>query len=277
MRARNIKPGFFKNEILGQADPLLSLAFQGLWCLADREGRLENRPLRIKAEVFPYRYDLDIHRYLTELSRLDFIRVYEVDGKSYIEIINFKKHQSPHHTEKDSELPENPNNSDSCVLTVGSPLSLRENPPDSLIPDSLIQDNTVRSEAEQYGECENENQEQKTMPEEPKKKNDYPQDFNSFYSAYPKTNGSKKKAYAAWKKARDKPDIKSLLAIIEAQKRTDRWMRGVIPHPETWLNQARWETAEGPTPQQSVQAPREFDLSTIYGEGFRLDYDTTQH
>src|SRR5262244_3073085 len=54
IRARNIKPGIFKNELLGAADPLLTLLFEGLWCMADREGRLEDRPLRIKAEIFPY-------------------------------------------------------------------------------------------------------------------------------------------------------------------------------------------------------------------------------
>ena len=44
MRARNLKPSIFKNELLAVADPLYTLVFEGLWCLADREGRLEDRP-----------------------------------------------------------------------------------------------------------------------------------------------------------------------------------------------------------------------------------------
>ena len=48
-RARNIKPSFFTNELLGTEDPMVSLTFAGLWCLADKEGILEDRPLRIKA------------------------------------------------------------------------------------------------------------------------------------------------------------------------------------------------------------------------------------
>ena len=48
-RARNIKPGFFANENLAECDPLARLLFAGLWCLADREGRLEDRPKRIAA------------------------------------------------------------------------------------------------------------------------------------------------------------------------------------------------------------------------------------
>ncbi len=67
MRARNIKPGFFKNEHLGTADPIVALLFEGLWLLADRDGRLEDRPLRIKAEIFPYREGLDINGSLTQV------------------------------------------------------------------------------------------------------------------------------------------------------------------------------------------------------------------
>ena len=105
-RARNIKPSLFKNEILGQADPLLTILFESLWCLADREGRMEDRPLRIKAETFPYREGLDVNGYITELVRLGFIRRYSVNGVPYIQVVNFKKHQTPHNTEKPSEIPE---------------------------------------------------------------------------------------------------------------------------------------------------------------------------
>ena len=137
MRSRNIKPGFFKNEILGQADPLLGILFAGLWCIADKEGRLEDRPLRIKAEVFPYRDGLDINRYLTDLSRLGFILRYQVDGKPLIQVLKFKDHQNPHHTEKASELVEY---TIGCLVTVDSRLDNGGNPADSLIPDSLIPD-----------------------------------------------------------------------------------------------------------------------------------------
>lgn len=140
MRARNIKPGFFKNEVLGTADPLLSILFAGLWCLADRDGKLEDRPLRIKAEILPYREDTDIHRYLTELSRLGFIQRYEVDGKGYIFIPEFTTHQRPHHTEKKSTFPDIP---DRCDLTVNEPLRHGGNPPDLLIPDLLIPDSLI--------------------------------------------------------------------------------------------------------------------------------------
>jgi hypothetical protein len=122
MRARNIKPGFFTNELLGAADPLLAVLFAGLWCLADREGRLEDRPLRIKAEVFPYR-DSAVDAQLATLEQLGFIHRYKVGQLALIQICNFAKHQSPHHTEKKSVLPP----------SVSSPLKNGEYPSDSLI------------------------------------------------------------------------------------------------------------------------------------------------
>lgn len=104
-RARNIKPGLFKNEVLGVADALYTLLFEGLWLLADREGRLEDRPLRIKAEVFPYREGLDVSEMLNWLQANGFIRRYRVGGAALIQIDAFTKHQNPHKNEPESELP----------------------------------------------------------------------------------------------------------------------------------------------------------------------------
>ena len=104
-RARNIKPGLFKNEILGVADPLYTILFEGLWVLADRDGRLEDRPLRIKAETFPYREGLDMEAMLDWLATNGFIERYESKGVKVIHILEFAKHQNPHKNEVASELP----------------------------------------------------------------------------------------------------------------------------------------------------------------------------
>jgi hypothetical protein len=61
---------------------------------------------------------------------MGFIFRYNANNAGMIEVVNFKKHQSPHHTEKKSQLP----------APVNSPLDHGGNPPDSLIPDSLIPD-----------------------------------------------------------------------------------------------------------------------------------------
>lgn len=104
-RARNIKPGLFKNELLAERLPAVRLLFVGLWTLADREGRIEDRPKRIKLELFPYD-NCDIDEMLSQLEEDGFIERYQVASKSVILICNFLKHQTPHGTEKDSELPD---------------------------------------------------------------------------------------------------------------------------------------------------------------------------
>jgi hypothetical protein len=139
-RARNIKPGYFKNEDLGTADPFVQLLFAGLWTLADRAGILEDRPLRIKAEIFPYREGIEVNGYLTQLVSFGLIHRYEVDGVKYIQVAKFKEHQNPHNTEKASVYP---SYSDSCKLTVKDTLNTGSNPADSLIPDSLNTDSLI--------------------------------------------------------------------------------------------------------------------------------------
>ena len=103
-RARNIKPAIMANEDLAELQPMERLLFIYLWMLADREGRLEDRPKRIKAEAFPYD-DTDVDEMLDSLQSAGFIARYLVDGKRFIQVHNFTKHQRPHNNETSSEIP----------------------------------------------------------------------------------------------------------------------------------------------------------------------------
>ena len=109
-RTRNIKPGFFTNEELAEIEPLGRLLFAGLWTIADREGRIEDRPKRIKVAILPYD-DCDVDALLEELHNRGFITRYKVNGGSYLEITNFAKHQHIVGTEAKSDIPPNPCNS----------------------------------------------------------------------------------------------------------------------------------------------------------------------
>lgn len=134
-RARNIKPGFFKNEELAELSPLTRLLFAGLWTLADREGRLEDRPKRIRAEILPYD-DGSVDEMLNELHRAGFILRYSSGDKRLIQIENFSKHQNPHCKEPDSTIPAPCKHGAS---TVQEQNQNRSRPADSLNPitDSL--------------------------------------------------------------------------------------------------------------------------------------------
>lgn len=151
MRARNIKPGFFMNDDLAEGGPSAQILFAGLWCLADREGKLEDKPKKIKAQVFPY-YDpeqfggKDIEALINFLDQSKFIIRYEVDGSNYIKILKFSDHQRPHTNESISTIPEPLATMVESTCHHGEKLcepntqALRS---DSLIPDSLIPDSSV--------------------------------------------------------------------------------------------------------------------------------------
>lgn len=139
-RARNIKPGFFTNDVLAELPPLARLLFAGLWTLCDRAGRAEDRPKRIKAEVLAYD-DCDCDALLQALHDKGFIRRYEVNGTRLIQVLTWDKHQNPHVKEAASLLPAPAQHQSSTGQEQCSPQPLPERAgliPDSLIPDSLI-------------------------------------------------------------------------------------------------------------------------------------------
>ncbi|EAU1957554.1 hypothetical protein NYF46_004594 [Salmonella enterica] len=169
-RSRNIKPGFFTNDELAECSPYARLLFAGLWTIADKEGRLDDRPKKVKALVLPFD-NVDCDELLQQLHQRKFINRYQVNGEGFIQISNWKKHQNPHCKEAASEIPapvennystgqeqckddkeEDKNGTESTQLiendevqekhyasTVQEPVENNLNPADSLnlIPDSL--------------------------------------------------------------------------------------------------------------------------------------------
>jgi hypothetical protein len=106
-RLRTIKPAFFTNEQLAACSPLARLLFAGLWCLADRAGKLHDRPRKIKVEILPYERGEDANPWLEELTREGLILRYEgANGARYLKVLGFEKHQKPHPREPPSEIPE---------------------------------------------------------------------------------------------------------------------------------------------------------------------------
>ena len=143
-RSRNIKPGFFTNDDLCALPMVDRLLFAGLWVIADRDGRIEDRPRKIRAEVMPYD-DFDADKALNELAQAGFIARYEADGVKVIQVLAWDKHQNPHVKEASSSLPAQCKHQTSTVLAPDNtqPLpALAGLIPSSLIPDSLSPDSS---------------------------------------------------------------------------------------------------------------------------------------
>lgn len=119
MRARGIKPGFWKNEDLAECSAYARLLYIGLWSMCDWEGRAEFRLKRIKAELFPYNDDIDLGECFLELRRYGFVVLY--DDAKHVYVPNFTRHQNPHKNEREipSKYPE-PTDTNICPVLDGT-------------------------------------------------------------------------------------------------------------------------------------------------------------
>ena len=85
--------------------------------------------------------------------------------------------------------------------------------------------------------------------------------FARFWKAYPRKQ-AKEPAWKAW--AKIKPDallVDRILKAVNEHKRSEQWLRDggqYIPHPQTWLNQRRWED-EIVAPGQTLTPARRRD------------------
>lgn len=158
MRARNIKPSFFNNEELVELPPLTRLFFIGLWCAADRDGRLKDAPRKLKLMIIPGD-DCDPERMLSDLHDRKLIQRYEVDGGRYIEIPKFRKHQNPHHKEAKSEIPPPLSNTPTLTQNYDSePFTTEEHQPRRVLAPTQVGADprlapTQASASTNLGEC----------------------------------------------------------------------------------------------------------------------------
>jgi hypothetical protein len=230
MRARNIKPGFFVNEDLIAMPPLTRILFAGLWCMADREGRLEDRPKRIKMLVLPGD-ECDVDEMLAALADKGFILRYSVNNRSYIAVTAWNKHQRPHHTEKKSEIPA-PNRE----ITVNSPCRNGENPPDSLIPDSLIPDSRdTGSTSEPAVPVVPFKAPTLTAADNPPAKADPSLRFDEFWERWP-NRVNKTAAAMAWASVVTRQNEAAVFACLGRWEASAEWSRGFYRESaDRWL------------------------------------------
>lgn len=222
-RIRQLKPEFFLDEELAACSFPARLMFEGLWCQADREGRLEDRPLRLKAQIFPYD-NVDADALLGELVKSKHIYRYESDGKRLIQIRTFTKHQKPHVKEPESvlaqyepgKIPAQP---------VSAPI---QHPPSRSDPDP---GSGIRVLDPDPGSGD--------LPKPGL--GGYSDDFEVVWAEWPKKQGKGAafKAYAKAKK-RGMPNPGELIEVIRERVTWDDYQRGFIHDFSTWLNADGW-------------------------------------
>jgi len=250
-RLRTIKPGFYTNDLLAEVSPLGRILFSGLWCIADRAGRLEDRPKRIKAEVLPYD-DCDVDGLLNDLAERGFVLRYQVGQARYIAVVNWGKHQTPHIKEAESTIPAPPQNDTETV-------QVSDKHGTSTVQAPCEDDASTPCICLGIGNLEPETPLPPTgddRREESPAASTYSSAFEQFWERYPR-HTDKKQAYAVWQRIRPSPAlIETIIVAIEHQKRGRQWQQGVIPHPTTWLRRSRWEDEIEPQPAPITALPR---------------------
>ena len=270
MRARDIKPGFYTNEQLAECSFAARLLYPGLWMLADRLGRLEYRPKRIKAELLPFDV-VDVTALLDELEVNGLIRRYSVDAKEYLWIPAFLKHQRPHSNEKPSVLPPCPEEgmtkaSTSCDQGEKN-LSPREEVlrPSSLTPSSLTPDTHISPveslENEEPARAENNADEDIYCADEPSI--DF-QELRQFWDEHFRPEGplSGFAEYKQLRAARAYPGDSRIYEDLKSRIDCQFWNQGFAPSLAKYLRERTWRT-----PPKARAAPEQKSWQEREDEG----------
>lgn len=225
-RIRSVHPGFFRDERLVAISMAARLLFIGLGVEADDKGIFEWKPITLKMGIFPGD-NLDVASLLEELVAADAVRKYEIAGRQYGAIRNFRKFQKP----------KTPNDIHPMPSEIGDYVGLTsfvsETPPPE--PTAFPRKVEKPFQMEDGGGKREEGEEQ-----EKHISLDSEREFEQFYSTYPRriARGQARKAYrAARKKA------SSELLLTGARKAAAEFLGKdvqFIPHPATWLNGERW-------------------------------------
>jgi hypothetical protein len=212
-RIRQIKPQFFTDEDTATLGLAARLMFIGLWTLADRAGRLEDKPLTIKLQTLPLD-EVDPNLVLAELAARSLIYRYQTNGKRYISIPGFAKHQHCHRDEPESKLPvpeaglplnrqEPSNNNKSATLPI---------PGASTVPAPGKQDASTPGIRDQVSGNGYQVSGKKNRPDEPAAPNAFAQALNAWLEAWRAEKGTK---YIPT--GQDKSQLGRILSTLDAE------------------------------------------------------------
>lgn len=95
MPNRILREGILTSERIDQLAWPAEVFYRRLMSVVDDFGRFHANPSLLRAACYPLRLDRvsnsDIDKWLTECVTAGLVRVYQVEGKSYVEVIDFKQ------------------------------------------------------------------------------------------------------------------------------------------------------------------------------------------
>jgi hypothetical protein len=244
VRIRSIKPEFWRSDDIAALDWFDRLLFIGLWSYVDDNGVGRYHLIDICADLFAPDLARDSQETLKRVSeglrRLcdsDMIQVYEADGRKFVFVTNWEKHQRVNHP----NTPRYPRPSnDSQPLLFDSPESL------------LRVTETLKTGTGEQGNRGTGEQSKKTPAKQVSRFPAYSDDFETFWKAYPSFRRKEKpKAWAEWKKAIRRASVAQIISGLQA------YLTGDVtyaPYPAKWLKADSWN--DGPDISHQMQSGR---------------------
>jgi len=226
---RIIKESICTSNEIDALKPEEEILFYRIIVNCDDFGRMDARLPILRAKCFPLRIDTvkdkDIKAWMNTLIKQGLIFIYEVDGKEYLQMSTWEKHQQ-----------------------IRAKRSKYPAPDDGLITSEIIGNQVIANVPENPIQS---NLESESNPNPTSTQSTLKDRFETFWTAYPKKR-SKGAAEKAW--AKIKPNEQLLGEILDALERAKTsadWQKDggqYIPYPATWLNAKGWEDDYTPAP-----------------------------
>lgn len=263
-RIRTIKPEFQQSASMGRVSREARLTFILLWPQCDDAGRARADSRMLASLLFPYDDDAVgmIDRWLSELENENCIVRYEVEGKNYVQIVNWD-HQKIDHKSA-SKFPSPP---EKRVKTKRKSrednASVREPSFLPLEPSPLDQGSRIKEGIKDQ------------VPVPPRAtRAEFDEDF---WPIYPRKVGVAA-ALKAFTKARKTAELP---AILDGVRRYAASRAGqdeqYTAHAATWLNQERWKDGAAAILSPAANGTLPFNLAELQAQEEALQKQRIYH
>jgi len=251
MPSRILKESICTSENLASISAEAEVLFYRLIVKADDFGLYHGNPKIIASLLFPLSVPTErkVASWLSELCKAGLVATYTApeDGKKYLKLLSWDKHQNRRAMKSKFPLPSELDNT--CTQTETS----EEN-------DTCAQMQTDSSVNENVNENENEERKRVTAQHGACGGDG----FDRFWSAYPRKVG-KKDAVKVWNQIKpDKALTDLIVQGVERWKRSEQWTKDegrFIPYPATFLRGERWNEYDRAevTPSPKPTAAKNYD------------------
>jgi len=229
MPNRIIKESICTSNEIDALKPEEEILFYRIIVNCDDFGRMDARLPILRAKCFPLRIDSvkdkDIRAWMDSLIKQGLIFTYEADGKMYLQMTTWEKHQQ-----------------------IRAKRSKHPSPDDGMITSEIIGNQVIANVPENPIQS---NLESESNPNPTSTQSTLKDRFETFWTAYPKKR-SKGAAEKAWAKIKPNEQLTGeILSALERAKTSADWQKDggqYIPYPATWLNAKGWEDDYTPAP-----------------------------